>query len=192
MSSLEVQKLKLSTQNFFETYLWNRGIIWRFSFRSHFSPSKNDVHELSTFENPLKNDTLEYFIYTDDVASFVSYIAVNGIDLFERKYLFIQTLCYTISELVCFCGSINILKYLVVNNVSLNGYSLCYSVASGSEEMIQFLIHNGYSFDGTFEVAVRYHHNSIAKWLYDNYNNSYFNLPILECNFNTELFLFFF
>ena len=95
------------------------------------------------------------------------------------------------SEYICFCGAVDILKYLIINNVMINELSIRRAVNSGSEELISYLVSNNHSFDFTLNEGIIFHHNKIAKWLYENYRQLIFSLPNSIVFMNTEMLLYF-
>ena len=98
---------------------------------------------------------------------------------------------YTYVEFACYCGAIDILKYLYVNECPVSDRALDKAISSGSEEIVEFLASQGHSFDYRLDKAVMYHQNNIAKWIYENYKD--YRLKLSDCirYCNTEMFFYF-
>ena len=90
-----------------------------------------------------------------------------------------------------FCGSLRVLRYMIINNVDIDRSTIWRSVIGGDEQMIGFLSEQGHSFDNQLEHAVRCHHNKIGFWLMENYKCEEIDLPFCVYFFNTEMFLHF-
>ena len=175
----------------FSCYLYARGLITENDFGKYGPPDKEELSTISEYEEPIKENTLKYFIYMDNVQSFVSYIITHEVDIKKENRIRINDQRFScLTHLVCYCGSINIIKYLISNNVEITKTSICYSVLGGSEELIQFFAQKGYSFDNTMEFAVEGHFNRVAKWLYENYKQ-FIDFPVCAAFMNTEMFLYF-
>ena len=66
-------------------------------------------------------------------------------------------------------NSLNLLKYFLINNIHMNEGTIACLISSGSEECIEFAVSKGISFDNTINNAIKYHHNEIAKCLFETY-----------------------
>ena len=97
-----------------------------------------------------------------------------------------------LTNFICYCGSVNIIKYLLINDYVFTRNDIEYTVRGGSEAIIELLQSNDYQFHGCFAIAIRYHKNNVARWLYENYHSHVDTLPYYIQFFNTEMFFFFF
>ena len=184
--------IKFWCMDLFARYLYARGLIECDDFDSNGPPSMQWLESITDYETPLKEDTLEYYIYTDNVQKFADIITSDDIDITESYPFIINDYRFSnIASLTCFCGSLKILKYLIINNVKITKQAILKAFRNGSEEVIEFLHQKGYPFTNCLETAIRYHHNDIAKWLVDNYNDKYFFTPYCVVAMNTEMLLFF-
>ena len=79
----------------------------------------------------------------------------------------------TLLEYATFFGSIQIMKYLWINNVELTSSLWIYAVHSNNPEVIHFLEDKNIEFDDkTFSKAIKDHHNEIAHYIFNNYFDS--------------------
>ena len=150
---------------------------------------------IEEYENPINKDSIFYFIKEDDITKFVDYVSLHDIDIHSTKEVItINQMIYTYLNFACLCGSVNILKYLLINNVQLDDTTKLAILTGGSEEVLQFIISTkNISFDDTVQFSIFYHHNSISKWILENYKNVIGSALIdcIQC-YNTEMFLYFF
>ena len=184
-------EIMFSKYNYFPRYLFVKNYIKQSDFKCEI-PQSNELRTIDEYENPIKENTLEYFISHDDVQSFVSLIATKDIDISGRYKINICGYKFSsIPEFVCYCGSLNILKYLIINNAKLTKITIRDSVLNGSEELIEFLYQKGYTFEDTLQYAVEYHHNKLAKWLFENFGHHKFRASYCVKNNNSEMLLYF-
>ena len=175
----------------FSHYLYVRSLITEKNFKNGCPPDKEELMDISDYENPIKSETLEWFIYTDDVKGFVNFITVNNIDINQKVKIQINNELFDfISQFVCYCGSMNILKYCVINEIKIDEISSKSAIAGGNVECIEFLFQKGFSFNKTLGVAVLYHRNKIAMWLCENYKDKYIRLTDSIICHNTEMLIY--
>ena len=179
--------------NCFPTYLLCRNIIKREEIDSFFRPIDTTGFDvLNEYEEPIKVNTLEWFIQQDNVSLYLNYITNNDININSNLInIVINEVSFTIMDFICFNGSINILKYYFLNNFKLNSLNILRTVQGGNENVIEFLHSNNITFNGMLVFVIEYHHNKIAKWIYENYSDSNFSLSHCVQYFNTEMFLYF-
>ena len=171
----------------FECYLYQKGILKNTPELAFYS---EDLHPIEEYEHPFKENTLWSFIQKDDINNFVKNIMNNNTQ-FNEEVIRINTIPFNIIEFACFCDSINIVKYLILNE-NFSPKSACdFAVRGGSEKVIEYIASRDVSFDGLMSRAIQYHQNSVAKWLNNNYNDSSFNLPKCLWFYNYEMFLYF-
>ena len=66
------------------------------------------------------------------------------------------------------------------------------AVASGNENIIEFLVSLNCSFSNTLIYAIQSHHNKLAFWLMDNYDQDpYSTTDCIKC-YNIEMFFYFY
>ena len=184
--------IEMSPFSQFHRYLLDRGIITMEDYDIFYPHLLEPLKTIEEYEKPIKEGTLEYYIYKDDIYNFVKYITTHEIDINEKHIIKINGQPFSkIAKFVCFSGSTNILKYLIINNVKITDKCVSYAIDSGSEEMIGLLVQMGYSFNNLIYDAIMYHHNRIAKWLWENYEDQNFELPYCVYRMNTEMLLYF-
>ena len=183
-------KIKFTQLKVFPSYLFVKNILTKEDFFERAPPANENLKTVKEYERPIDQNALAILIQSDDVTEFVSFITLHQIDL-ETQCIDINGWSFTLKWFVCYCGSLKILKYLLINNIEIDQWSIVKAVQGGSEACIQFLISQGYSFDGTLRHAIEYHQNKIAEWLYDNYEDPDFTLPFCVENFNTHMLLYF-
>ncbi|KAK8838656.1 hypothetical protein M9Y10_032692 [Tritrichomonas musculus] len=146
-----------------------------------------------------ENDSyLCQLIRDDNVQEFISYVNKSNIPLdsriknsiFETNPLFKENIEITIIRYAAFFGSIQIIKYLVLNNVPLKKSLWIYAIHSNNAELIHYLEENNVKppdkirintgilltrkyFKGNFTCpygeSIRCHHKSITRYIEDNY-----------------------
>ena len=174
----------------FMSYLYKAGIVNDEMLANQFSFISEDFQEMDQYLHPVQPHTIWSFIQKDDVNSFVDYVTVNNINL-QKEGFFANQIPYFVIEFTCYCGAINILKYLFLNNIPMTSITVDCAIEGGSEEVIEFLVEHDVSFNSMMGIAVYLHQNKIVKWLYNNYKDSYFKLPSCLMYYNYEIFLYF-
>ena len=159
--------------------------------------------EILRFEEPFEPNSIEYYIYQDDVLNFNSTISLiletTHLDTIQyinqKKEIEVNSKTFqNLLALISYCGSFNIFKYLLINKTSKHTIEelvdIHYLICSGSENCILFFADQNINFNNTLKTAVHNHHNSIAKWLYEHYEHDEFSLPWC-CEYdNTEMVLY--
>ena len=181
-------KFPLSQTDLLSQYLLSFGYI----NKSYFS-SKKIIQEytIDDFNEPIKENTIWKPIYEDDISKFTDFILTTQLDI-ENETTKIFHKFFHIMDFVIYSGSINILKYLIINKYTIRPTSIGTLFQAGNENIIEFLQGKGYQFDNQLTNAIEYHHNSIAKWLIENYKCE--RITHVECILwhNTEMFFYFF
>ena len=187
-------EIKLFNRNYFAIYLYSRNLIkeddlYNGLYQSkYFEPQAPDYYEFSP-----KDGSLEYYILKDDVTNFVdTAIKESKMDELDCTCITFEIAGMIYTQFICYCGSINIIKFMLFNDYVFSRDDIESVVKGGSEEAIELLQSNEYEFHGCFSIAVKHHRNSVAKWLYQNYHSHIESLPFYLQLFNTELFLYFF
>ena len=182
-------QLKFYSGSFFARYLFVRGLIMNTDFYP-IPPKEEVMKQIGEYENPIQQNTLEWFIKNDDLEGFKNTVSDENIDINDVRQITINGIQFNyIIEFVCYCNALNILKHLISNNVEANPNAILFSAGNGSDEMVEFLSQKGYLFDNTLGEAVSYHNNSIGKWLYEHF--SHHSFEVTECveSLNTGMIL---
>ena len=145
----------------------------------------NEVHNQYDFDE----NSIWHFVKVDDLQHFTELVTRQNIDI-KREWIGINDIFFRILSMALYCGSFEIVKYLLINGTKLSNDSISWAVKGGSEQIIEFLASQGYSLNDNLGYAVQYHHNSIAIWLYENFHDDFFSIPYCVQFFNSE-FLFF-
>ena len=155
-------------------------------------PCPDLLKEVEKYEQPVKEGTLWYLIQTDQVQEFTRHVVLNNIDPEKEDIWIFNENFWSCIEFGVFCGSLNVVKYLTINNATIDLRVIRRSVEGGYEQTIEFLSEQGHSFDDLIYGAILSHHNRIGFWILENYENDT-NRLISESvySFNTEMFLFF-
>ena len=160
--------------------------------------SSYDMSRFTQFSKYINNDEIiqkyeiiDEVIFTDNIQKFCLMHSLSEIDVNEQ-YTYNGSSFPRLFDALCFFGSLNIIKYLYINKVDVTQNSLNCAIMGGHEDVIDFLERKGYSFHYCINIAIKYHHNQIAIWLYENYENIKEEL-LFSCAslMNTELFLYF-
>ena len=183
-------KMKFISGAIFSHYLLQRGLISESDFDENGPPDAKFLKPYSSYENPLKKGTVWDLIYHDDINQFVKLVTVNNIDL-QNERMWVNNHRFFIISFACYCKSINIVKFLLINNVQIDVYGVHNAIASGSEEIIHLLQERNINFNNMLRTAISSHQNTLAKWLYENYKDIFFVFPDCVQMFNTEMMLFF-
>ena len=181
-----------SRYNCFSKYLMVKGLIPPESFDEDGAPDDWELNTIETYEQPIKSDSIWSLILNDDITSFVTFITVNNVDIKQENELWLNDHYFAnMIEFASYCGSINIIKYLIINNVSFNENSLHFLIQGNSEPCIEYAASIGNTFDNTLEDAIKYHHNELAIWIYKTYSNNAFKIPKCGEEFNSAMLCFF-
>lgn len=164
----------------------------------------------------IRNDMIEEFIKHIHQANLLLNISVKP-SIFETNSILLQKKPNLI-EYAAFFGSIQILKYLYINNVEVSPSLWLYAIHSENPEMIHFLEEKkikpeNESFEACMKEAIKCHHNDIANYIQANllneaieaknlkfkYNENvlsyafhYFNFSFFPENFNSTEFIFYY
>ena len=97
-------------------------------------------------------------------------------------------------EFAALCGNAQIFKFLMINGASLNPESADKAVSGGNIEIIEICRSHNITFEKSFNTAIKYHHNDIAKWIYEQYIPKVTPDDLLHyiAVYNTPAFYYFF
>ena len=183
---------KYSIITHFTQYLTLKGFLKDKNFYG-VKPETN--HEISWYEKGgIADKSPEYYILNNDVQNFS--FNYGQIDLKNHQIKWVGHRMNSIVSFSAFVGSLDILKYLLVNDYLIEDNAtdddtVANAIKGGSEAVIEFLVSKECSFDNRLANAVIHHQNRIAYWLLDNYRCEYIQLPLFILSWNTELFLYF-
>ena len=186
---IKTKKIPIHISNSFASFLFMNKIISKDDFYS-----EKDFFSLPRIPNqlfePFPSDSLASILQNDDLQKFTSYLTTHEIDI-QNLRVWIYDSHYTIIDFVCFWGSINILKYLLLNKVCITENSIKSAVKGGSEIIVEFLDSKGFSFNGNISLSIKFHRNNISKWLFEKYGPS--QTLLMDCiqYFNTEMLIYF-
>ena len=182
-------QIRFQSSDYFAHYLYVLGILNDSSFIDK-EPSSTQLKSIEKYENPIQDSSIWSMIMKNDLHSFVQEINTKELDIHKENIL-INGWSYTFIEFACYFGALDIVKYLLVNNVKVFISTIRYAIKGGSDAIIEFFEMKGYSFGELVNFAIMHHHNQIACWLYDNSPNDSFSLPCCIQYFNTKMLLTF-
>ena len=182
-------KIKFSQIKIFPHYLYLENIISKEDFVERVAPGTDSLKDRREYENPLQSNYVTEIIANDDIHTFVNLFNFDDMNI-DKQFVEINGWSFSLKWLASYCGAMNILKCLIINGAKIDRCTIVKAVQGGSEECIQFLESKGHTFDGTLRLAIEYHQNKIAEWLYENYNDDGFTLPFCVENFNTHMLLY--
>jgi hypothetical protein len=142
------------------------------------------------FAEPFLHDRLGYAILKDDVYTVDEISNVKNLE--QETLSFMDNEQISPMALAAFCGSENIINYLIKNCYEIDEEAIDYAVRGGNENIIKMLASMDISFDNQLENAIQYHHNRLAHWLMKNYKSTE-RISVEWCAdmFNTEMLVFF-
>ena len=174
----------------FSCYLLVRNLITEEDFDHEGHPMKWDLKTIEEYEKPIKENSLWFYIRENDIKAFTALYDSQGFDLAKTEVDF-NGYNFTIPGLACYFGSLDIIKFLIANDVFFDRNSLRYAVCSGYEEIVEYMMLQDYSFNDFLIDAIKWHQNKIAKWFYENCTNNSFKLTDCVFWFNTDMLLYF-
>ena len=175
----------------FSEYLFARGLIKEEDVETMLEEGELNIHPLDEYEKPIKEGSIQESIFNDDVSSFVSLITMqNKVNAMSSFVFEVNGSKFTPLQFACLCGSLNIIKYLLLNNVEKAANFYIYAIYSGSEEVIEFLLSQGYKLNFCLFASIQFHQNHIAKWLFESHIKDSYSIANCITYFNTEMLLF--
>ena len=171
-------------------YLCAKGIVDQNSLASPDAIHRHNTYTVEYFEEPIKQNSVESFIKSDNIKEFVNYIKNHNINICKERVL-IFGFSFYYSSLAAYCGSLKIMQYLLLNDADLDFRTIERAINGGHQSIIDFLVHRDVSFNFQLRSAVIYHQNTVAKWLMDNYECESIQLPNFLIWNNLEMFLYF-
>lgn len=151
-------------------------------FSTPTSPYRYDIDEdqIKSFKKRRQinhsDEKVAQIIRNDDFESFMKYISSTNLNFNTRikksafesnSLLFFEP---TLFEYSCFFQSINIFRFIFLNNGEISKNLAKFAVAGGSYEIIHLLETKKVVFDDDCLItAIEYHRNDIADYLIDNY-----------------------
>lgn len=160
----KISTLNINSKDFFKPELMNDQI---------------DIEKDKLRHEGMHENTLCQLIRSDDLIEFQHVLSISSVNinscvtfsLFEissinNDYLRMPRLI----EYAAFYGSIQIFKYLVLNDAEITSRLPEFAVAGGNYEIIHILEDMELSFQKTFYYAIRFHRNEVADYLSTNHN----------------------
>ena len=144
--------------------------------------------------------SIQYWIKEDDIDSLQSYIAKNTsenvsamvFDIMHTPVECIENVDKTsIINFSAFYGSINIFKYLIMNNSKISENICMYAIAGRNFEIIHILEQKNFKFRNCLKMSVKYHCYDLTDWLLMNFECEPIFLQETVQLYNYEAFLFF-
>ncbi|OHS98988.1 hypothetical protein TRFO_34635 [Tritrichomonas foetus] len=130
-------------------------------------------------------DTLIDLIRIDDLEKFQSIVTYSNIELSKNitgpsdlRSLIPKEVFFM--DVAAFYGSVKIFKYLFLNKELIPLHIGLPAVAGGNPEIIHLLESNKIVFKDTLDIAIRFNHNEIAKYLHDNTGQQYTLKSLVE------------
>ena len=141
--------------------------------------------EESFEENRTKGENASYIcqlIRNDSIEEFVAYTSKTNLPIksaqieqscFETNHFLLEKRNVSLIEYAAFFGSIQIVKYMQINDVELEPSLWLFAIHSNSPELIHFLEDNKVlpadtTYKECFEESVKCYHNNIAYYIQDN------------------------
>ena len=174
----------------FSMYLLARQLITPDDIRGNRIITPEPVSKIES-DHSIKDKSFEFYIKNDDVRGFIDLSITNNLCIVDKHIIINGRNNDILLHTVCIFGALNILKYLIINNVQLDDEVAYFAVEGGSEDIIELLVAKGISFDSKLQIALQSHQNSIAKWLIENYVDNFFRLPNIVDYFNSEMLIYF-
>ncbi|KAK8883572.1 hypothetical protein M9Y10_042666 [Tritrichomonas musculus] len=137
-------------------------------------------------------------IRNDDIELFQNFISKTNTKFdsilipseYEQCRFIMQNMNY--ADYAAFYGSINIFKYLLLNECTLTYKTAQFAVAGGNYEIIHLLEEKKVSFRSCLEVCIQFHQNDIFEYLIENHSNKFkmdFKMFFVSIEmYNTEFF----
>ena len=140
-------------------------------------------------------------IQNDSIVDFISFVNQLNLNLstiikpsiFETNHFLLKSKEISLIEYASFYGSMNIIDFLLKNDVELTNSIWPFAIHSNSAELIQLLEEklgkpNATLFEICLKESIRCHHNEIATYFIDNYidemyTKKFYNLNVLFSNF---------
>ena len=155
----------------------------------HFLEEISNQNQEDFYEKRKKGENDEYIcqlIQNDSIVDFIVYVNKTNISLnsiiprsiFETNLFLFENFNKTsLIEYAAFCGSLQIFKYLILNNAEIMPSIWLYAIHGANNDLIHCLEENEIkpndtSFQQCYKEAIKCHHNPIAEYINNN---------LLEC-----------
>ncbi|KAK8893061.1 hypothetical protein M9Y10_030323 [Tritrichomonas musculus] len=156
------------------------------SFKQKRKKGENDLYICELIRKDLLD---EFIIYSSKTNLKLSKIIDQSI--FETNQYLINNQPSLI-EYSAFCGAVQILKYLYMNQIRLEPNLWLYAIHGNNAELIHFLEENNkipfYLYKKCLDESIKCHHNEIANYIincaFDNFDNQMKYQSILSYNYN--------
>ena len=145
-----------------------------FNIETYFDIKRKIGQNDSYISQLIRNDLIDDFIaYTNQTCQSLS-ANINS-SIYETNSFLIKNEPTTLIEYSAFFGSIQIFKYLYLNQVKLTSSLWIYAIHGRNPEIIHFLEENHIkpkdkTYKGCLIEAIKCHHNEIADYFINNHN----------------------
>ena len=111
--------------------------------------------------------TIENAILQDDVNAVSKFVAEEN---YSEEVNILLT-HGTLIDVAAYCGSANVFKYLKLNKFEISNKTAEFALMGGNVEIIEML-EDSIDFEEALHYIIRYHHNHLLDWVFDNYHPS--------------------
>lgn len=131
------------------------------------------IRQLKNLEAEKFNKLIE-LIKSDDISSFQEFISHTNVDINTKininSFKIDKTYNPSLIELSCFFGSLQIFKFLLMNNATRWKMLPNYALAGGNYEIIHILERENVKFDKieVISEAIKFHRNDVVEYLEPN------------------------
>ena len=134
-------------------------------FEENRKEGQNESYICSLIREELVEKFIEY--HNRSCCSLTSQVKYS---IFETNHFLIENKNTTLIEYAAFFGSLQIIRYIQMNNVELTPSLWIYAIHSNNAEIIHFLEEFNVkpSFEACLVEAIKCHHNDIANYFIDN------------------------
>ena len=191
-------RIKFDKGEAFACYLYAKKIITASDFaNSAGGPHQNGLlRPISFYENPIKEGTIWYYIWKDDVAGVKNFFDEHISKNYPSQMTFVwNDNIFTLQCFAAYFNSVEVLKYFKENGFQLTFITFTFAIQGGAINAINYIQNNAPSihWDSTTTiVAIQNHQNTLAKLSYNIVaNHSQPILPSCAQCFNTASLLYF-
>ena len=123
-------------------------------------------------------NTVEYFIKEDDIDSFQDFVtnqyeydmdSIHNLETNQPPHFVAWDTKISLLNLAAFYGSIQIFKYLFMNNCKTSPDTFAYAISSGVMEIIHICEQKSLPLRNSLKVSVQFHQKEITEWIILNY-----------------------
>ena len=153
---------------------------------------------LESLYNDYEEDTVEYFLFSDDFSSFQEASSSFNFSIDEKVVLsqFSTNKNYKSHEVsmmsfAAYYGSIDCFKFILLNKAKITEDVPLWAVRGGNLEIIRLCAQNGYNLGNCILDAIAYYRNDVADWIMNSYKTETITMDTAMGYFNIRAALFF-